>query len=264
MTSVPGGGDVFCVSHGLSYLHLSSNPPSWTRVCVLVRAVKDGSHTAALCTKRTQHAPHCPSSPWALLPWGSCVVLSARGHLGCQRGASYGSDADETLQTSSPLPATLNRLRHEGALKRLAGWRAAVHPGLLSATVSVSTSQGCFSLGQPLLPKAAASTLPLFHFPFWRTSCIAHSPARDMAQVSGIPSSKSGSQPPGASSEPTDTSSSTSWLPAPPPPRYLVPALPGPPSKLLSVFIIPIPSLVSSCPRGGMWLLPAVATSVIP
>lgn len=135
MTSDPGREDGFCISPSFSYLHLSSNPSAWTRVCVLVRTVKHERVTQQLFIQnRTEHASHCHRSFRDLLPWGSCVLLSARGHVVCWHAAmalscSYGSVMQgPALQNYiSPRLATLIGSTTRG---RSRDWKAGAGSGL--------------------------------------------------------------------------------------------------------------------------------------
>lgn len=95
---------------------------------------------------------------------GCRVVLSARGHPDASTERAGALTLGRTLQTRSLLPATLGRLRHEGALERLEGWRATFHPGCFLQTLS-RTSRGCFSWRSRSCPRQGAHRrVSAFHF----------------------------------------------------------------------------------------------------
>lgn len=107
VTSVPGGGDAFCFPWSL--LSASVLKPTLVDLCLCPGQSSERwkPHSSSLHKWDTACSP-LSSLSWALLPRGSCVVLSARGCLGCQHGASYGSGAGrDSANHSSPLPATL-------------------------------------------------------------------------------------------------------------------------------------------------------------
>lgn len=164
----------------------------------------------------------------------------------------------DSADHSSPPPATLNRLRHEGALERLEGRRATVHQ--VCFLQLRAAPPGVLLLMAAAPPRAAAGSPS--RFPFWRASGIAHlRPGISHKWLASSLPSLGLSSPDGGAGGVLWTQRHQHQLAAAPASL----SISGPrPAKLLSVFPIPISSLVSSCPRGGMWLLPAVAASVIP
>lgn len=177
------------------------------------------------------------------------------GVLAC----SYGSVWTGRTQQNhfSPWPETLKGSATRGCSR---DWKTG---GGSPRSAPVSSTQRltrlllpCSSSPFPRQPLNPCCSFSVFHFA--QLAVLPTPRPETLHKLSGIPSSKSGLSP-GASSELRDTS--TSWLTSPL--DIQVSALPGPPSKLLSVLIIPVSSLSVPLPWGS-WLLPAAGTSVIP
>lgn len=122
----------------------------------------------------------------------------------CQREDAWGAGMQLWLcvagqDSAKPLFSLARdpeRLCHKGVLQRLEDQRG--KSAFRSCEQHPAPHEAASPLQQRPLPKAAAeSMLQFFRFPFCTTSCVAHSPARDIAQAVWHPLLKVGSQPRG-------------------------------------------------------------------